>query len=68
MLETCNLSVGGCCLFSCMVVRQWYREKRRDLGLGLCRGKTSEICWELGEKLSNAQIRELCGVTKGMVE
>ena len=38
------------CLYlsSCMVVRQYYGKRRRDLELGLGRWTTSEDCWILG--------------------
>ena len=37
--------------------------RRRGLGFGLYSWTTSEICWVSGE-----WIRELCGMTKGVVE
>ena len=40
-----------------MVARQWYGGRKRNLGLGLCRWGTLEVCWVL--EVANAQIRAL---------
>ena len=43
-----------------LAVRQRYREKRKGLGLELCKWRTSEICWVLGyyDKVQNKQIKK----------
>ena len=56
-------------LFLCTAVRQYYGRKRRYLEFGLYRWATSGVCWVLGGRIvSNARIRELCGVTKEVEE
>ena len=42
-------TVLSSCLFLCMVVRQGYGRRRRDLELGQYRCTTSEDCWGSGE-------------------
>ena len=52
-------------LFLCMALRQCYRKRRRDLGLGLYMDNLRGL---LGirriDRVPNTRISELCGVTK----
>ena len=59
-------------MFLCVVVRQYYKMKRRGLGLRLYRWTASKVSWvsvisKMDEAL-NARIRKLCGMTKGVDE
>ena len=53
-----------------MRARQFYRKRRRDLELGLCRAKTLRELLGIRrmDRVPNARITELCGVKKGLDE
>ena len=71
MLGVCSLSVQRCCLSDClcmfcyMAMRQYVEKRIRDVQMDNLRGF---LGIRRMDRIPNAQIRELCGLVKGVDE